>query len=120
MILNRLDQLEFEAKKKSEELYFEIGLLKKKNEELEQKLESILATPAPEDEASNYGLSKQNAVATSAAADGRYYMPRSCYEIKASNPNATTGLYFIDPDGQINGDDAIQVHCDMVTSKLNQ
>jgi len=91
--------------------------LKKKNVELEQKLESILLIPAGDYESSYHGLSKQNSVSTaSAAAGGRYYMPRSCYEIKASNPNATTGLYFIDPDGQINGDGAIQVHCDMATS----
>jgi len=92
--------------------------LKKKNVELEQKLESIITTSTPDKEYRDYGLSKQNAVATSSAADGRYYMPRSCYEIKASNPNATTGLYFIDPDGQINGDGSIQVHCDMTTSNL--
>jgi len=91
--------------------------LKKKNVELEKKLESILSISAGDDDSNYYGLSKQNAVATSAAADSRNYMPRSCFEIKASNPNATTGLYFIDPDGQINGDDAIQVHCDMATRK---
>jgi len=92
--------------------------LKKKNVELEQKLESIITTSTPDKEYRDYELSKQNAVATSSAADGRYYMPRSCFEIKASNPNATTGLYFIDPDAQINGDGAIQVHCDMTTSNL--
>ena len=105
-------------KKKNVEFELEIGQLKKKNIELEQKLESILTMPTPDDESSNYGLSKQNAVATSSAPGGRYYMPRSCYEIKASNPNATTGLYFIDPDGQIDGDDAVQVHCDMATGEL--
>ena len=95
--------------------------MKKKNVELEQKLESILSIPTADNESSYYEWSKQNTVSTSTTVEGgRYYMPRSCYEIKASNPNATTGLYFIDPDGQINGDGTIQVHCDMVTSKLNQ
>lgn len=44
------------------------------------------------------------------------FLPRSCYELKASNPEAQSGLYFIDPDGQINGDDPIEAYCDMTTS----
>ena len=110
-----------QLKEKNVEFELEIGQLKKKNVELEQKLESILSIPAGDDDSSYYGFSKQNAVATSAAAaaDSRNYMPRSCFEIKASNPNATTGLYFIDPDGQINGDDPVQAYCDMDTSIIH-
>jgi len=92
-------------------LRVEVGQLKKKNVELEHKLESILTTPVD-----NVGdhLRKQNAAVISA--NNRDFLPRSCYELKATNPSAQSGFYFIDPDGQINGDDPVQAHCDMDTS----
>ena len=37
----------------------------------------------------------------------RAYMPRSCFELKATNPNAQSGVYSIDPDGQIRADPSI-------------
>ena len=45
----------------------------------------------------------------------RDFLPRSCFEIKATNPNAQSGVYSIDPDGQIGADQPIQVYCDMTT-----
>ena len=42
-------------------------------------------------------------------------LPRSCFELKATNPTAKSGVYFIDPDGQFGGDPPIQVFCDMAT-----
>ena len=45
----------------------------------------------------------------------RAYMPRSCFELKATNPAAQSGIYLIDPDGQIDADPPIQVYCDMTT-----
>jgi len=45
-----------------------------------------------------------------------FLIARSCYELKAMSPDAQTGLHYIDPDGQINGEDPIQVYCDMATS----
>jgi len=79
--------------------------------ELERKLDSILSTPITGDV--DHHLRTQNAVA---AGNTRDFLPRSCYELKATNPSAQSGLYFIDPDGQINGDDPVQAYCDMDTS----
>ncbi len=70
----------------------EIDQLKKKNSDLEEKL-----------------------ILTGDDVIIRDFLPRSCFEIKATNPNAQSGVYFIDPDGQIGADQPIEVHCDMVT-----
>ncbi len=35
---------------------------------------------------------------TVVSGNSRDFLPLSCYEIKATNPNAQSGLYFIDPD----------------------
>jgi len=45
----------------------------------------------------------------------RDFLPRSCFEIKSTNPSAQSGVYSIDPDGQIGADPSIQVYCDMTT-----
>ena len=108
--------MEFETnqlKKKNIELDFEVDQLKKKNLELEHKLESVLSTSTVPN--GNQHLSSPNAIVSS---NSRDFLPRSCYELKATNPSAQSGLYFIDPDGQINGDDAVQAYCDMDTSMI--
>ena len=38
---------------------------------------------------------------------------RTCQELRSSNPLLESGMYWIDPDGQGVGDDAIHVFCDM-------
>jgi hypothetical protein len=38
---------------------------------------------------------------------------RTCHELHSSNPLLESGMYWIDPDGQGVGDDAIHVFCDM-------
>ena len=40
---------------------------------------------------------------------------RTCREIKAADPLANSGMYWIDPDGQGVGDDPIYVHCNMTS-----
>jgi len=113
----RLDQLELEVdqlKKNNVELKVEVGQLKKKNVELEQKLESIITTPTDKNDSKQ--VRRRNPAVVSD--NGRDFLPRSCYELKATNPSAQSGFYFIDPDGQINGDDPVQAYCDMDTSKL--
>lgn len=42
-------------------------------------------------------------------------LARSCFEIKATNPSSQSGVYYIDPDGQIGRDPPIKVNCDMAT-----
>ena len=110
VLLNRLDQLEtnqealvslvnqHELKINSQQV--EIDQLKKKNLELEK-------------ETNNRELIK-----TSDDVAIRDFLPRSCYEIKATNPSAQSGEYSIDPDGQIGSDQPIQVYCDMATRNI--
>lgn len=52
--------------------------------------------------------------------------PRSCHEIQLTNPSLSSGMYWIDPDGQGIGDGPIYVYCDvkagqfLVMSKQSQ
>ena len=39
--------------------------------------------------------------------------PRTCREVRDSNPTLTSGMYWIDPDGQGVGDAPISVYCNM-------
>ena len=47
-----------------------------------------------------------------------YAMPRSCAEALSIDPSLQTGVYKIDPDGTIIGDDPIEVYCNMETGIL--
>ena len=104
--------MEFETSQLKKKLELEVDQLKKKNVELEQKLESVLLTSTAH--VSNH-LTKKNAIETG---NSREFLPRSCYELKATKPTAQSGFHFIDPDGQINGDDPVLAYCDMDTSIL--
>ena len=92
-LFNRIDQLEakvVEHEKKINSQQTEIDQLKKKNSELEEEKnrQPILVG----------------------------FIPRSCFEVRAKNPSAKSGVYSIDPDGQIGGEKPINVYCDMTTS----
>jgi hypothetical protein len=52
---------------------------------------------------------------TSRQLAGRSAILRTCREIRAADPSAGSGMYWIDPDGQGVGDDPIYVHCDMAS-----
>jgi len=88
--------VEHELKIKSQQL--EIDQLKKNNSDLEEKTQQLILAGAKEDDVTS-----------------RNFLLRSCFELKAMNPNAQSGVYSIDPDGQIGGDPSIQVYCDMAT-----
>ena len=45
--------------------------------------------------------------------------PRTCREVRASDPSLSSGMYWIDPDGQGIGDDPIHVFCDMAKGIVN-
>jgi hypothetical protein len=45
-------------------------------------------------------------------------MPRTCKEARAADPSLSSGMYWIDPDGQGVGDDPIYVYCDMAKGNL--
>ncbi len=42
---------------------------------------------------------------------------RTCQETRASDQSLPSGMYWIDPDGQGVGDDAIYVYCDMTKGR---
>ena len=46
-------------------------------------------------------------------ATGRASVSRTCREVREANPSLASGMYWIDPDGQGVGEDAIYVHCNM-------
>jgi len=110
VLLSRLDQLEtnqealvslvnqHELKINSQQV--EIDQLKKTNLELEKVTNNRELIKASDDVAI------------------RDFLPRSCYEIKATNPGSQSGVYSIDPDGQIGSDQPIQVYCDMTTRNI--
>ena len=45
-------------------------------------------------------------------------MPRTCRDIREAHPSQSSGMYWIDPDGQGVGDDPIVVSCNMTRSWL--
>jgi hypothetical protein len=49
---------------------------------------------------------------------GRSGIPRTCKELRAADPSLSSGMHWIDPDGQGVGDDPIYVYCDMTSGKL--
>ena len=42
-------------------------------------------------------------------------IPRTCREAHLADPSLTSGMHWIDPDGQAVGDDPIYVYCDMTS-----
>jgi hypothetical protein len=40
---------------------------------------------------------------------------RTCRQVRDGDPSLTSGMYWIDPDGQGIGDGPIYVYCDMAT-----
>ena len=117
VLLNRLDQLEAKVQQHDAKVaenaaivaehelkinshqQMEIDQLKKKNSDLEEK---------------NHQLTLASAIKKDDVAS-RDFLPRSCFEIKATNPIAQSRVYSIDPDGQIGADEPIFVYCDMTT-----
>jgi len=107
----KVDQLEAKVAKvdqhelKINTLQIEIDQLKKKNLQLEEQNQLVLSGAVEKHSINNDVTSRD-------------FLPRSCYEIKATNPSAQSGEYSIDPDGQIGGDSPIQVYCDMTTRNI--
>jgi len=98
VFLKRFGQLEAKVEQhemKINSQQVEIDQLKKKNSDLEEK---------------NHELKKHDEISPSSS------LARSCFEYKATiNPNAQSGVFTIDPDGQTGGDPPIQVYCNMTT-----
>lgn len=72
----------------------------------EQRDKSILKVGLVEDD-------DRLIVATQSSAKSVIF--RTCRETRAADPSLTSGMYWIDPDGQGVGDDPIHVYCDMTS-----
>nr|CAH0103929.1 unnamed protein product [Daphnia galeata] len=46
-------------------------------------------------------------------------IPRTCREAHLADPSLTSGMHWIDPDGQAVGDDPIYVYCDMISGSTS-
>jgi hypothetical protein len=49
---------------------------------------------------------------------GRSGIPRTCRELRAIDPSLSSGMHWIDPDGEGVGDDPIYVYCDMTSGEI--
>jgi hypothetical protein len=56
-----------------------------------------------------------NNVENAIESTGRSGIPRTCKELRAIDPSLSSGMHWIDPDGQGVGDDPIYVYCDMTS-----
>jgi len=106
--VNRLNLLEVKVENIKETHQMEINLLKEKNSNLEKELRSL-----QNEKSASTDIKEMTEHSLSRISSPRTSLPRSCYEAKASDPTAQSGMYYIDPDGQVNGDAPIYVHCDM-------
>ncbi|XP_046456495.1 uncharacterized protein LOC124203731 [Daphnia pulex] len=50
---------------------------------------------------------------------GRSGIPRTCSELRAADPSLSSGMHWIDPDGQGFGNDPIYVYCDMTSGSTS-
>ncbi len=55
---------------------------------------------------------------TAIQSSGKSGIPRTCRELRAANPSLSSGMQWIDPDGQGVGDDPIHVYCDMSSGRI--
>ncbi len=49
---------------------------------------------------------------------GKSGIPRTCRQLQATDPSLSSGMHWIDPDGQGVGDDPIYVYCDMTSGEI--
>ena len=67
--------------------------------------------PSASYQSENVQIARQSTEASST-------MPRTCRDIREAHPSQSSGMYWIDPDGQGVGDDPIVVSCNMTTGIL--
>lgn len=94
-----------------------------KNAQLEIKVEqqetilvTLLAFQANKSEPGSTSI--LNIRQTPIQSTGKSGIPRTCRELRAADPSLSSGMHWIDPDGQGVGDSPIYVYCDMTLGKL--
>jgi hypothetical protein len=84
-----------------------------KVQEQENILISLLVPTNQSESGLNFHLNnRQSAIQLTGKMSGT---PRTCRELRMSNPSLPSGMQWIDPDGQGVGDDPIYVYCDMTS-----
>ena len=95
----------------------QIGALTKKVEMLEATIQeqNIMARTSSAREANTETVedSTTSTISDDENLKQRLLYPKTCYDARASNPSLTSGMYWIDPDGQGRGDEPIYVYCNM-------
>jgi hypothetical protein len=49
---------------------------------------------------------------------GKSGIPKTCKELRAIDPSLSSGMHWIDPDGEGVGDGQIYVYCDMTSGEI--
>ncbi len=79
-----------------------------------QQQESLLADLQKDRQINSQSISSSSfEVKEQSAAIRKSIFPRTCRELRATDPSLSSGMHWIDPDGQGVGDDPIYVYCDI-------
>ena len=104
--------MENELKLKDVQMEEKVTQLETKLKEQETVLTYLLqATKLPTSATESKSIFNETAIGSTE----RSGTPRTCRELRASDPSLSSGMHWIDPDGQGVGDDPINVYCDMTT-----
>ncbi len=116
----RQEEKNIQQKEKNIQLEGQVMELEIKVKEQETILTSLLQ--ANELPTSSVGGSKlfSNKRQTAIQSSGKSGIPRTCQELRMTNPSLPSGMQWIDPDGQGVGDDPINVYCNMTTGITNK
>ena len=97
----------------------ELRTLEEKVERLEMLVESLIKQQREESiKVDLYNRNDYHQQQLMSRSSARSAVQRTCRETRASDPFLTSGMYWIDPDGQGIGDDPIYVYCDMTTGNF--
>jgi hypothetical protein len=113
--MNQLGQKDTQLEEKMIELDQRDSQLENKLNELQSVRESILKRVLELETATEESPIQTDSLEFLNRSSRKSSNPRTCREIHSSDPSLPSGMYWIDPDGQGVGDDAIYVHCDMAT-----
>ncbi len=90
-------------------------------EETVQQQEQLLIALKNENSTSYEFVSSRRKLASNEqllAVGKNILFPRTCREVRAADPSLSSGMFWVDPDGQGVGDDPIYVYCDMTKGRL--
>ena len=110
-----------ELKLKDFQIEEKVTQLEARNRQLEIKVheqETILTSLLLETKKCKSATgSKSNLNNLETAIQSKSGTPRTCRELQAADPSLSSGMQWIDPDGEGVGDSPIYVYCDMSTGK---